>query len=41
MNWDPPILACYYTRTTLNSDVARKVFVLPDKAASADENPFA
>ena len=41
MDWDPPILTRYYTRTTLNSDVARKVFILPDKAVSTDENPFA
>ncbi len=36
LDWDHPILSRYYTSATLSSELAKKVFVLPDKAVSAD-----
>lgn len=33
--WKPSILSCYYRDETLASDLARRVFVLPDRVAGA------
>jgi len=35
--WKPSILDRYYTKETLDSDLARRVFVMPDKAKAAAE----
>ena len=34
LTWKPSILEAYYRRETLESDLARKVFLLPDRLAS-------
>ena len=35
--WPSPILAKYYCEETLSSDLAKKVFLLPDQAATSIE----
>ena len=35
LTWRPSVLSSYYRDETLRSDLARRVFVLPDRAAGA------
>jgi hypothetical protein len=39
LTWRPSILASYYREETLASELARRVFVMPDAAASYFQSP--